>query len=110
MYIIERIPSWTHTDYARVNKQDKLMINDSGILSSVLNWRLEDIRFDSDRVGKLIETHVANELQKQIDCFEGLCLYHYRDRKKREIDFIIERTEPIKAWHLVLVAVRFALS
>lgn len=92
LYLIERIPPWIKTDYERVGKQSKLIANDSGLMTSLLKWRFSDIHLDTDRVGKLIETHVGNELQKQIDVSEGeYTLYHYRDREKREIDFIIER-------------------
>lgn len=91
LYLIERIPAFSKTDYDRVGKQPKLIFNDSGLMASILRWRIEDIRWDGDRVGKLIETHVGNELQKHIDTTEGQCiLYHYRDREKREIDFLIE--------------------
>ena len=91
LYLIDRIPPFVKTDYDRVGKQSKLIFNDSGLMASILRWRIDDIRLDSDRVGKLIETHVGNELQKHIDTTENRCvLYHYRDREKREIDFIIE--------------------
>lgn len=91
LYLIDRIPAFFKTDYERVGKQSKLIFNDSGLMASILRWRIDDIRLDSDRVGKLIETHVGNELQKHIDSTENQCiLYHYRDREKREVDFIIE--------------------
>lgn len=90
LYLIDRIPAYANTDYDRVGKQSKLLINDSGLMASLLRWRLDDIRFDGDRVGKLIETHVGNELQKHLDATEGRCIWsHYRDKNKREIDFII---------------------
>lgn len=91
LYLIDRIPAFVKTDYERVGKQSKLIFNDSGLMASILRWRVNDIRLDGSRVGKLIETHVGNELQKQIDTTENRCiLYHYRDREKREIDFIVE--------------------
>ncbi|MCX7125097.1 MAG: DUF4143 domain-containing protein, partial [Gammaproteobacteria bacterium] len=91
LYIIDRIPPYIKTDYEYVGKQSKLIMNDSGLMASVLRLKLEDIRFDGDRVGKLIETHVGNELQKHIDTTEHQCrLYHFRDKRKREIDFLIE--------------------
>ncbi len=90
LYLIDRIPAYAATDYARIGKQSKLLMNDSGLMASLLRWQLEDIRFDGDRVGKLLETHVGNELQKQIDVTEDRCLLsHYRDKSKKEIDFIV---------------------
>ena len=91
LYLIDRIPAFAKTDYDRVGRQSKLIVNDSGLMSSILRWRMDDIRFHGDRVGKLLETHVGNELQKHVDTTENKCiLYHYRDREKREIDFLIE--------------------
>jgi predicted AAA+ superfamily ATPase len=91
LYLIERIPAYAKTDYDRVGKQSKLIMNDSGLMASLLYWKADDIRLDSDRAGKLIETHVGNELQKHIDHTEQRChLSHYRDKNKREIDFLIE--------------------
>lgn len=94
LYLIERIPAYVATDYARVGKTTKLVMNDSGLLSSLLRLTLDSVRFDSDLVGKLIETHVANELRKQLDVTQGDCIwYHYRDRESREVDFIIENLQ-----------------
>jgi len=94
LYIVERVSPWTKTDYARVGKQAKLFMADSGLMSSILSWNMDQVRFDADRLGKLIETFVFNELASQIDASEEEYeLYHYRDREKREIDFLIERED-----------------
>lgn len=94
LFIIDRIPAITKTDYEYIEKQPKLIMNDSGLMASLLRLQFDDIRFDADRAGKIIETHVGNELQKHIDAHEPrYALYHFRDRNKREIDFIIERDD-----------------
>lgn len=94
LYLIEKVPPWAKTDYDRVGKQAKIFMTDSGLMASTLNWRMDDIRFDSDKIGKLIETFIFNELAVQIDLSDGqYTLYHYRDREKREIDFLIERED-----------------
>lgn len=91
LYLIDHIPPYAKTDYARIGRQKKLIVNDSGLMASVLRWRKEDIVLDADRLGKLIETHAGNELQKHVDTTEEKCvLSHYRDRDHREIDFLIE--------------------
>jgi len=90
LYLIDRIPAYANTDYDRIGKQEKLLMNDSGLMASLLRWQLEDIRFEGDCVGKLIETHVGNELQKHVDASEDRCvLSHYRDKDKREIDYLV---------------------
>ena len=56
LYLVERIYPWTKTDYARVGKQSRLFMVDSGLMASLLNWKMDQVRLDSDRSGKLIET------------------------------------------------------
>lgn len=91
LYLIEKVPPWTKTDYDRVGKQSKLFMTDSGLMTSILRWRFEQVELDSDRSGKLIETFIFNELASEVDASnEKYRLFHYRDREKREIDFLIE--------------------
>jgi uncharacterized protein len=91
LYLVERVYPWTKTDYARVGKQSRLFMVDSGLMTSLLSWKMDQVRLDSDRSGKLIETFAFNEIMAQIDAGDNRYeLFHYRDREKREIDFIIE--------------------
>jgi predicted AAA+ superfamily ATPase len=94
LYITERLKAWTKTDYDRVGKQDKLFMSDSGLMASILGWNQEQVSLDPDRSGKLIETFIYQEIAAQVDTGDGeYKLFHYRDREKREIDFIIERED-----------------
>ncbi|MBP9828448.1 MAG: ATP-binding protein [Proteobacteria bacterium] len=94
MYIIERVRPWIRTDYDRVGKHSKIFMTDSGLMSSLLGWGMDQVRFDSDRCGKLVETLVFHSLSALIDAsFGKYSLYHYRDREKREIDFLVERED-----------------
>ena len=94
LYLIERVYPWTKTDYSRVGKQSKLFMVDSGLMASLLSWKMDQVRLDSDRSGKLIETFAFNEIMAQVDAGDGRYeLFHYRDREKREIDFLIERED-----------------
>lgn len=94
LFLIERLNPWSHTDYGRIGKQKKTFFTDTGLLSSCLNWNLKDLTLQTERLGKITETFVFNELSCLIDCAElSYSIYHYRDREKREIDFIIERED-----------------
>ncbi len=94
LYLVERAAPWTKTDYDRAGKQSKLFMVDSGLMTSILGWKMDQVRFDADRSGKLIETFAFNELMAQVDAGDGSYeLFHYRDREKREIDFLIERED-----------------
>ena len=94
LFLVERVFPWTKTDYDRVGKQSKLFMADSGLMASLLRWNIDQVRFDSGRSGKFIETFAFNEIMAQVDPGDGLYeLFHYRDREKPEIDFLIERED-----------------
>ena len=91
LFIFERVPPWTKTDYELVGKKSKIYATDTGLMTSLLNWKREDLVLDADRSGKLMETFVFQELAAQIDMDSDYSLYQYRDVKKREIDFLVEK-------------------
>lgn len=92
LYLFERIAPWVQTDYERVGKHAKMFMTDSGMMADLLGWRLDQIRLDPDRSGKIVETMVFHELATQVELHRGhYRLFHYRDHLKREIDFIVER-------------------
>ena len=92
-YLIDKLHPWIKTDYERVNRQSKYFMTDTGLMSSLLNWKFEDLLLDADKSGKIFETFVYNQLVAQVELENNEYeLYHYRDREKREIDFIIQDT------------------
>ena len=99
MFVYERVAPWIKTDYEYVGKKHKFYATDTGLMASVLDWQRDDVLGDaeianSDRVGKLMETFVFQELSAQIDIERGdYSLRQYRDYKKHEIDFLIERSD-----------------
>ncbi|MGM0632256.1 MAG: ATP-binding protein [Pseudomonadota bacterium] len=91
LYLVERVQPWLKTDYERIGKKDKLYFTDTGLMASCLDWRPETVMLDGDKNGKLLETRVFTQLAAIIDAQPiPPVLYHYRDRQKREIDFVIE--------------------
>lgn len=94
LYVIEKLPPWLKTDYERVGKKSKLYMTDCGALSSLLNWHKDKVYLNTDSLGKLVETFVYNEIKSHIECSEKRYqLSQYRDKDKREIDFILEDEE-----------------
>lgn len=94
MFLVERVPPWSATDYGRVGKRRKIFMTDSGLLFSVLRWNVDQVRREADCSGKLLESFAFNELASLVDAGRGRYeLYHYRDREKREIDFIVTRDD-----------------
>lgn len=94
LYIFEKLSPWNKTDYDRVAKHEKYFITDPGLMASLLNWKKNNIIFDGEKTGKLIETIVFNELSSQVEASRGRYTFcYYRDRQKREIDFLVENEE-----------------
>lgn len=93
LFFVDRLPAWCKTDFDRAFKREKLFMSDSGLMSSILDWNLDKVRLDGERNGKLIETFVFNQLATIVECSQDYKLYHYRDRDKREIDFLIENKQ-----------------
>jgi len=94
LYLVEQLHPWASTDYARIAKHSKLFMTDCGLMSSLLGWRMEQIRLDGDKVGKMMETFIFNELAAQVEASnQAFELFHYRDREQREIDFLVENED-----------------
>lgn len=93
LFLFEKVPAWTKTDYAKAGKRAKWFASDSGLVANVLSWNEAEAVQDPDRVGKLLETWVHHELAVRVDLHGGCTLSHYRDSEKREIDFLVEDGE-----------------
>lgn len=91
--LFEKVAPWIKTDYARVGRSHKTFATDTGFMTSVLGWKPDEVFLNVDRSGKLMETFIFQELSAQIGLDNIYSLYQYRDREKREIDFIIERED-----------------
>ena len=61
-------------------------------MAALLDWRLEEVTFDADRSGKIVETLAFNELAAQTSLSREYQLYHYRDRNNHEIDFLLQNS------------------
>lgn len=48
---------------------------------------------DDGRSGKLVETWVYQQLAATAEAEGGYSITHYRDNRKREIDFMVERED-----------------
>ncbi len=91
MCLIDRVPAWVDTEYEWGMRRDKLFMADSGLMGSVLGWDLNGVRIDGDACGKLLETFVCNQLTALVDTGDPEHrLFHFRDRRGREVDFVVE--------------------
>jgi len=94
LYLVERVPAWSNTEYERVGKRDKLFMSDTGLMTALLRWDFDQVRFNGEANGKLLETWVFTQLAALLDIQPEPCkLYHYRDREQRELDFVVENAQ-----------------
>ena len=93
LYLFDSIPAWTKTDYDMVGKREKWMATDSALVANILGWDEESVYMDENRSGKLVETWAYQQLAAIAEADGGYAILHYRDNRKREIDFIVERKD-----------------
>lgn len=93
LYLFDRIPAWSKNDYDQLGKRPKWIAGDTGMMASLLGWDAEETYFDDKRNGKLIESWVYQQLAAQAEATGLYEISHYRDNKKREIDFMVERDD-----------------
>ena len=90
LYLFDKVPAWTKSDYDRIGKRAKWIASDTGIMANMLKWTEDDVFLDDNKVGKLIESWVYHELAIQAEASGEYVITQYRDKDKREIDFIVE--------------------
>lgn len=93
LYLFDCVPAYAKSDYALVGKRPKWLATDSSLMANILGWREDDVYLDQDRSGKLIETWVYQQIATIAEVSGEYEISHYRDSKKREIDFLVERKD-----------------
>ncbi len=93
LYLFDAVPAWARSDYELIGKREKLFATDSGLVANLLRWDENSAYFDENKNGKLVETWVYNQLSAIAETSLDYSISHYRDSRKREIDFIVERSD-----------------
>jgi len=107
LYLIQRVQPWFRNELSRLVKTPKLHFIDSGLLTAMRGYSLSRLRADRTLFGALLETFVFSELLKlSAWTEERVMLFHYRDRDKLEVDFILENS----AGEIVGIEVKSAAS
>jgi predicted AAA+ superfamily ATPase len=76
-----------------IGKREKWIATDSALIANILGWDENEVYMDENRNGKLVETWVYQQLAAIAEAEGGYTISHYRDNRKREIDFMIERKD-----------------
>ena len=95
MFLIRRVPSYRKNLARRMAvRMPKLHFVDTGLASHLLGLRNEARLLLSPHYGSLLETLVFMECAKHAEwADEEVGLFHFRDRRQREVDIVLERPD-----------------
>ena len=95
MFLIRRVPSYRKNLARRLAvRMPKLHFVDTGLASHLLGLRTEARLLASPHYGALLETLLFMECAKHAEwAEEDVGLYHFRDKRKREVDIVLERPD-----------------
>jgi uncharacterized protein len=91
IFLVQRLQPWYRNIGKRLVKSPKVYLNDTGILSHLLNVDVDYILKDRQIFGKLLENMVFNELTKYISFSKSRPgIFYLRTQSGQEIDFVLE--------------------
>jgi hypothetical protein len=91
LFLVKRLYPWHNNTLSRLVKTPKLHFLDSGLLAYINRITLTRLEANKSVIGALLETWVYSELLKIISVSsEEWNIYHYRDKDKFEVDFVLE--------------------
>ena len=93
LYLFDRVPAFSKTDYDMIGKRPKWVATDAALMANTLGWNEEEVYLNENRNGKFVETWVYQQLSAIADASGDYEITHYRDGRKREIDFIVQRDD-----------------
>lgn len=92
IFLIDHLPAWYSNLGKRLVKTSKLIMNDSGLLATLL--AVDAARLENTPLcGALVENFVIMELKKQISWSNTKpAMLHYRTQAGQEVDVVLEDT------------------
>ena len=95
MYIVRRAPAWRRSGAKRLaTRMPKLHFVDTGLACHLLGIRNERRLLDSHHYGGLLESLIYMECCKHAAWSdEEVSLWHFRDKRKREVGIVLERRD-----------------
>ena len=94
MFIVRRVPAYIKSRAKRLaTRMPKLHYVDTGLACHLLGLRNEEQILSSQHYGGLLESLVHTEICKHAAWSrEEVGIYHFRDKRKREVDLVLERS------------------
>ncbi len=95
LFLVRRVPAYRKNLARRTAvRMPKLHFVDTGLASHLLGLRTEARLLASHHYGALLETLLFMECAKHVGwAEEEVGLYHFRDKRKREVDIVLERPD-----------------
>ncbi len=94
LYLLEQLPAWHKSQSRRLVKTPKVHLSDSGLAAALTGFSPDGTRHRRELFGRLLESHVYNELRRQASwAEEEFRFYYYRDKDQVEVDLLIERED-----------------
>lgn len=94
LFLVNKLRPWHKNTINRIVKSPKTHFIDSGLLAAISKLSQKKIEADNNYIGPLLETWVYGELLKMINLSQGdWDIFHYRDKDKVEVDFVLENSE-----------------
>jgi predicted AAA+ superfamily ATPase len=95
VFLTSQMSAWSDNFTSRITKSPKVFLTDTGLAAHLLGQSLDSLTPPGNRtLGPLVETLVFTELTKLLAlCDTPPTLWHYRDKDKREIDFVLETAD-----------------
>lgn len=90
--LIKMVHTYKNSVLKRMIKNPKLYFMDTGLVCYLVGWKTKEQAKNGAMAGSLFETFVFSEIAKSyLNAGKTLDnIYYYRDKDKKEIDFIIE--------------------
>lgn len=90
-YLLVFLPAWTKNLSKRMVKTPKVYLNDTGLLTHLVDYGANRLLEDKAFFGHVLENFVVMELKKQMTWSQQSCqIYHYRTHSQKEVDIILE--------------------
>jgi predicted AAA+ superfamily ATPase len=90
-FLVQFLPAWSSNLGKRLVRSPKLLLCDTGLISSLQGLNAGRLASDPVLVGPLLENFVAMELQKQSTWSETQPrLFHFRTQAGQEVDIVLE--------------------
>ncbi|MQA64069.1 MAG: DUF4143 domain-containing protein [Actinophytocola sp.] len=95
VFLTGSVPAWSSNLNARLVKTPKVFPTDSGLAAHLLQVDLDGLAAPGHpAAGILVETFVYAELTRLLAASDlGATLYYFRDRNRREVDFLLEKRD-----------------